>query len=195
MENSELLKKLESVNKIFSQNLIELCRQHLSPLEAKHNVQFEFDQGAIQKIANYKGNFNNIMKALELSAQLSINLNYGKQSPAILIKSWDLNLEASQPEINDLPLPLRAEHYQSTIYLLDKLENAAQIVTNNRMRLTGENVGNACPTPISAPAITDALKNHKKKVKRLMEDYPDKWNTLRNEFRPVKNILVNNQAG
>ncbi|MBI9067210.1 MAG: hypothetical protein JEZ09_07955 [Salinivirgaceae bacterium] len=45
-----------------------------------------------------------------------------------------------------------------------------------------------------ALAISDALRNHQKKVINLMNEYPDNWPTIRNEFRPVKNIIENSKT-
>jgi len=58
-----------------------------------------------------------------------------------------------------------------------------------QLKLTGTNVGKACPVPISAPAISDALYNHKSKIINLMKTYPDKWDVIRTDFRPLKNVI------
>ncbi|MBL6950397.1 MAG: hypothetical protein ISR57_07110, partial [Bacteroidales bacterium] len=55
--------------------------------------------------------------------------------------------------------------------------------------LTSVNVGKEFPTPISAPAITDALRKHKKRIIHLFDQYPEKWEIIRHEFRPIQNIL------
>ena len=58
------------------------------------------------------------------------------------------------------------------------------------MDLTSANVSNAFATPISAPAISDALKKHRNKIITLMNKYPERWDIIRRDFRPVKNILA-----
>jgi hypothetical protein len=57
------------------------------------------------------------------------------------------------------------------------------------MPLTGLNVGSACSTPISAPAISDALKKHRNKILTLLGLYPDRWNLIRSEFKPLINVI------
>jgi hypothetical protein len=84
---------------------------------------------------------------------------------------------------------LVGEKYEKTWMLLDKLENAAQEVKANNKKLIRENVGIHCPTPITAPAITDAVKKHYAKIIYLMKKYPDRWTIIRNEFRPVKKLI------
>jgi len=195
VENKGLIDELEKIRLLYGQSLVVMCRQHLADLEAQHMVQFDFDSGAIQKIVSFAGNSNQLMEAIEYSAKLAINLNFGNYQSNIVIKSWDIDLESPKQTISLQTLPNVNERYLKTIYLLDKLESAARLVSNSKQRLTGENVGNACPSPISAPAITDALKNHQKKVLYLMNEFPDKWLIIRNEFRPIKNILLNQQVG
>ena len=73
--------------------------------------------------------------------------------------------------------------------LLDKLEEAAVRVVNNSEDLTGVNVGKACSRAISAPAISDALKKHKNKINTLLDEFPDRWKLIREEFKPLINIL------
>ena len=80
-------------------------------------------------------------------------------------------------------------YFGKTISLLDKLESASLVVRSNDLKMTGTNVGKACPVPISAPAISDALYNHRKNINKLLDMYPGRWETIRNNFRPLKNIL------
>jgi hypothetical protein len=79
--------------------------------------------------------------------------------------------------------------YIKTIQMLNKLENAANKVQSNGKSLSGSNLGHAMSTPISAPAISDALKKHKNKIQSLCNKYPDEWTLIRKAFRPVINIL------
>jgi hypothetical protein len=75
------------------------------------------------------------------------------------------------------------------IDLLDKLERSSVVVKQKNLPFTSANVGKLMPTPISAPAITDALKKNGRKVTELLNRYPDRWKTIREEFRPVINLL------
>ncbi|MFA6401605.1 MAG: hypothetical protein WCX31_08270 [Salinivirgaceae bacterium] len=195
VENKELNDELGKIKLLYGQSLVAMCRQYLADIETQHNVRFDFDAGAIQKIVSYVGNSDQLIAAIEYSAKLAINLNFGNPQSTIVLKSWELEFENPKLSVATNTQHSVNERYLKTIHLLDKLESAACLVSNSKQRLTGENVGNACPSPISAPAITDALKNHQKKVLHLMEEFPDKWMTIRNEFRPIKNILLNQQVG
>jgi hypothetical protein len=43
--------------------------------------------------------------------------------------------------------------------------------------------------PISAPAITDALSKNRILIRQLITRHPGKWEIIRQEFRPLQNIL------
>lgn len=81
------------------------------------------------------------------------------------------------------------EKLNRTFELLNKLENAAQIVLSSNRKLTSIAVGKAFESPISAPAISDALKKHSKKIQILLKYYPNKWLTIRANFKPLQNII------
>lgn len=79
--------------------------------------------------------------------------------------------------------------YNRTYELLEKLETAGQKVLNSSQKLTGGNVGQAFEPPISAPAITDALRKHAGKIRTLTQLYPNRWQIMRNQFKPLQNVL------
>lgn len=114
-----------------------------------------------------------------------------QDTPPGLLYIHDLHLDAEtyvpeqrKEEVSSYP----EDRYTKTIYLLDRLETAAKEVVMLKKKLTGKNVGELCDRPISAAAITDALDKHKKKIIDLFEKYPDKWEIIRNDFRPVRNL-------
>jgi len=69
------------------------------------------------------------------------------------------------------------------------MENAALNVKSKNKMLTSSNLGNEFPTPITPPAISDALKKHRTKILFLFKEYPHRWEIIRSEFRPIQNIL------
>lgn len=95
--------------------------------------------------------------------------------------------------------PMQGDHdhrhdgkYNRTFDLLEKLETAGQRVVQNGQRLTGVNVGLAWEPSISAPAITDALRKHRQKIQTLARLYPDRWQVMRTQFKPLQNVLESN---
>jgi hypothetical protein len=43
--------------------------------------------------------------------------------------------------------------------------------------------------PISAPAITDAIRKNRENILQLLEQHPEKWQLIRSYFKPLTNIL------
>ncbi len=195
-ENETLKKEIISLKENYLGSIIEMCNNHLEKISSQYGVKFVLSHDAIEKLQNFYGNIDDLKIIITKSAEIAINLNFGHTDGQITLKAWDLDFDSNKESKNKQYSRINVnERDLKTLQLLDKLENAARSVLNKNQSLTGENVGNACPTPISAPAITDALKNHHKKVIKLMTNYPDKWQLIRNEFRPVKNILQNSNVG
>jgi len=193
-ENDQLKNEIELLKDNFQQRFIEICQEHLQKLSSQYQISFELDKSAIHKINGFVGTMEQLKTSLAQAVQLAINMNYGNNYTTIVLKEWNIKFDDSTHIVNKSLLPTIQQRYQKTYLLLEKLENAARVVTNNNERLTSENVGSACPIPISAPAISDALKNHHKKVISLLTEFPEMWPTIRNEFRPIKNLLNNQQA-
>jgi hypothetical protein len=72
---------------------------------------------------------------------------------------------------------------------LDKLEMAAIGLKNKNIAIISSKVGQALNPPISAPAITESLGKNRELIRQLVDKYPDKWETIRQEFKPLTNQL------
>lgn len=172
-------------------SLIKLCRQYLSAETSKSGRQYSLSTGAMEVIKNYSGDIKALEDMLLNTLDYVNNLYYGREGD-IEILEWHLQFEGvGQTALNSAT----GEHeeyedkYTRTVSLLDKLEEAALKVKSYNLKMTGTNVGQHCPDPISAPAISDALFNHKSKITNLVTMYPGRWETIRKEFRPLKNIV------
>ena len=71
---------------------------------------------------------------------------------------------------------------------LDMLEKAAGFLIKRGEKITSTNMGGTLEQPITAAAISDKLKNHSRKIVLLLQQYPDKWATIRYHFKPLINI-------
>lgn len=192
-QNESLQKELFALKNAHKISKLSLAQKIIQELSQSHQLSISFDASAKEKISNCSASIDELRSVLEASVLHAINTKFGLGTNSIELNEWDIEFSEGAAIINvaNKSMP---ERYHKTLQLLDKLENAAKIVVENNHKLTSENVGNACPTPISAPAISDALKNHHKKVQNLLNDYPDRWPLIKNEFRPVKNILLSSTA-
>ena len=170
-------------------SLVKLCEQIVETIGRKEHTNYTLTKGALDKLKGYNGEIkeleNIIREAASYASSLSVDENEN-----IEITEWHILFDQGRASGNPLQKEVqKTDVYTKTIQLLDKLETAALVVQNNELKLTGTNVGMACPVSITAPAISDALYNHKARINSLLEKYPDKWRTIRSDFRPLKNVM------
>ena len=79
------------------------------------------------------------------------------------------------------------EKHKRTYSLLDRYEKSALQVLQAQLSLTGTNLGKHLDPPVSAAAISDAIRKHSSKITLLLNEYPNKWEIIRKQFRPIQN--------
>jgi hypothetical protein len=124
---------------------------------------------------------------IENSVDYINTLYLGNIPDEIVIENYLLNTKLES--VNNT-LKTETNRYSKTIELLDNLNKAVLSVMEQKQNPTGTNVGKAMRKPISAPAVSDALKNHKSKILTLFENYPERWNELKKYFKPIQNISI-----
>ncbi len=175
----------------YSQSLVGLCQNYLEELQGDSDQRYRLHETAIEKIKKYAGEIKYLKTIIKNGVLFAEYLERDSKSNLIYIHDWHLNTDTYIPEVRkEEPSSYPEDRYTKTIYLLDRLETAAKEVVMSKQKLTGKNVGQLCDRPISAAAITDALDKHRKKIIDLFEKYPDKWELIRNDFRPVRNIAA-----
>ncbi|NTW34107.1 MAG: hypothetical protein HGB12_16065 [Bacteroidetes bacterium] len=183
----ELLKARNS----YGLSLIDLCKMYLKELGNKETrYNYIFSEDALNRIKAFQGDITELKNIIQKAVDYVSNLYFDSNEQDIYISEDYLNFETLCGGIAVKPQETQLfDKYSKTINLLEKLEKAARNVVAQSMNLTSANVGNACSTPISAPAISDAVKKHKNKIIFLLNKYPDRWKLIRSDFRPVKNVL------
>ena len=179
--------ELSNLHEDYGLSMVKLCRQYLLDFGNQHHKTYHLSDGAIEKIKQYKGDLKNLESFIRDTVIFLNNLHFNKIE--IVISEWHLDFDKA-PQSEGVEEEIVAEsRYVKTIDLLDRLEKAAQKVKSNHQKITSVNIGKALEKQISAPAISDALSNHKGKIKTLLNSKPEKWLTIRNEFRPLRNII------
>lgn len=188
-QTESLKDEMKRTKENYSISLIKLCQQIIKDLSQKDHVNYSLSNGALDKLKNFKGEIKDLEYIIKEAASYAGSLSIDEDQK-IEITEWHLFFDLTKSiEKSDQKDEQTSDVYSKTIFLLDKLENAALVVKSNELKLTGTNVGRACPVSISAPAISDALYNHKSKINSLLKKYPDKWETIRSDFRPLKNVM------
>jgi hypothetical protein len=184
----ELLKSKNN----YGLSLSDLCKAYVKEFgESNRRFNYILTEDALSKIKLYQGDITELKNIIKKALGFVNNLYFDSTETDIYITEDYLNFEVSGAGTAIKPQDIQLyDRYSKTILLLDKFEGAARDVVAKNIDLTGANVGNACSTPISAPAISDAIKKHRNKIIHLLNKYPDRWKLIRSEFRPVKNVLI-----
>jgi hypothetical protein len=192
-EINSLKEELNTTRTKFNNGFIRLCQNLLLEISQKHGRIYRLSESAIEKLKHFEGDFNVLKNILEKAAHFAESFALDSSVQDILIADFhiiitDEPVKKTKETVSEHPadLPIR---YSKTLVLLDKLENAALNVKSKNKLVTSANLGSECPTPITPPAITDALKKHRTKILFLFKEYPHRWEIIRSEFRPIQNIL------
>lgn len=179
----------------YGSSLVKYCENKLRQISTASECEYVLDDSALEKIRSFTGDFSKLDRVIEEAVIFISSIFQGQHSDQILIHGYYLNFDKVEvpavPVKSDRPRIDSKESRASD--LLDKLERAALVVKQKNLSFTSANVGKMMPTSISAPAISDALKKNDKKVEELLRRYPDRWKTIREQFRPVINLL--NKSG
>ena len=166
-----------------------VIKNYTQSIQDKTEINIKFSDEALAMLIDFEGTQDELKNVVLKSAEIAINLTIGNEA---IVYSTYLQLERYQNKIKEdktEAVPALFNRYSKTRQILDKYEKSARDVLKNDQPLTGKNVGANCPTPISAPAITDSIKNHKKKILTLFLKHPEKWPIIKSEFKPIINIL------
>lgn len=180
-------------NENYGLSLVKLCQQYLRNFSEKYRKKYTLSAAALDKIKSYKGDLKDLENIIEESVSY-INSLYLDGTEDIEVLEWHMQFTNPIQQDKSQEIPEKYyDKYAKAASVLDKLENAALVAISQHLKLTGTNVGKSCPVPISAPAISDILYNHKSKINSLLKLYPDKWETIRNNFRPLMNVMKDNK--
>jgi hypothetical protein len=194
-ELTDSKKKNIDLSENYFSSILEFVKFKLKEVGVKFGYDFILDKSAINQIKSLKTiDFIMLSKALEEAAKFAVFSNSSDSNSIISIFDWHLNIKADNhsqngnlQDVNKAP----EGRYRTTYLLLDRIEKAARKVKSNNEKLTSSRVGQAMDEPISAPAISDALRKHKKQINSLFSHYPNNWTLIRTSFKPVLNIVNN----
>ena len=189
-EKVSLKQQLEQVRAGYGESMVNLAMQHLQDLAGDRGKVYVFSDDAVNKIREYKGNLRHLPAILANAVNFAENLMMAGEESALTIDDHCLDFDSYQlPEDSAQNVKKIDSRQSRAMQLLDKLEKAAISLKSRNVPLTSANVGQALDAPVTAPAITDALGKSRDVVRRLLDQYPDKWEIIRKEFRPLINQM------
>ena len=185
-----LKQQLEQVRAGYGESMVNLAMQHLQDLASDRGKVYIFSDDAVNKIREYKGNLRHLPAILANAVNFAENLMMAGEESALTVEDYCLDFDSYQLPEDAAQNVKKIDSRQSrAMQLLDRLEKAAISLKSRNVPLTSANVGQALDAPVTAPAITDALGKSRDVIRRLLEQYPDKWEIIRKEFRPLINQM------
>lgn len=175
----------ESLNHFFS----TYVNEYLEEISNQNQISVKISEKAIKYLSEQTLKPFEIRSLLDEVVSWLINFSEVNQQNYTIEVSHVVNESKVQENSIVMSRTAHDARYNRTFDILEKLEQAASRAIQNGKRLTGANVGQSYDTPISAPAITDALKKHASKILTLNKLYPDRWPIIRSQFKPFQNIL------
>lgn len=195
-ENDALKTQLRQFRMAHSESLVNLARQHLQELEAASGKAYGLSDDAVEKIREFKGNLKHLPQLLENAVLFTENLLMPGDDQPVTLHASSLDFDSYQLGAQEEgPVKTIDIRHSRAMQILDKLEKAAIALLSRNLTLTGANVARNMDPPITAPAITDALEKNNVSIRHMLDKYPDKWENIRKDFRPLHNMLRKNRDG
>jgi hypothetical protein len=188
-EAKAIRSQLEKEQSARGESLTEYTDIVLDKWRTDLSIDIRLTSRAYKKIQKEAKSFKQLELSLQKSIRVATNTNFS-DAKILLLDDFEITLSEvalSADKQIDKPLLGRLE---ATKNLLDKYEISARKVTESGNRVLGKTVGQYCQPPISNAAITDAVKNHKERIIRLLETYPDYWPIIRHDFKTITNLLL-----
>jgi hypothetical protein len=189
-DNRSLKDQLIQIQASYGENIVNIARQHLQDLAKDYGRNYILADEAVEKIRGFKGNLKHLRTIMENAVVFTENLLLLREEETVSIQSYSLDFDSYQVIDKSEPSTRKIDSRQSkAMQLLDRLESAAKLLKSRNIPLISSKIGQALKPPVSAPAITDALGKNRNIIRLLIEKYPEKWEIIRNDFRPLLNQL------
>ena len=165
---------------------------YIREISQRDSLNYVLSEDAEKAILNYEGSFSNLKKSMDNCIVYICELQNASLGDDIFIElSYLILLVDKKPTTNNsIEMNETTSRINKTMQLLDRLENAAQLIVQRGLAPTSAEVGNHMDKPITAPAISDALRKNKVRIIQLFTKYPDSWPTIRQHFKPISNIMA-----
>jgi hypothetical protein len=169
--------------------ITQWANAELQQLQSDNPFTITLSPEALQKLST-AGNFETARTALHKAARFAMMLYAGSNldevvlDPAFLV--FETNTQAVVQPVEQMSVQSKLSR---TRQLLDRLEAAANALNERGEDITSFAVGQALDRPVTAPAITDALRKNKRRICALLEQNPAQWPLIRRQFRPLTNLM------
>ncbi len=185
----------EKILTSFSNSILKYCQHQLDKIAKDSDTELAFSEELIQELKTLRevplSIYDDIKRAIRIS---SLKATKNAKKP-LVISVTDLKItedEETEIKVEDQIIEI---HMRAPYSFLERIENAMQLLDYQRKPFTGENVGAHMNPTITKSAITQYRNSHQKDIIQLLLLHQDKWMLTRNHFKPIKNLLDNQEIG
>jgi hypothetical protein len=188
-EEIELLRsEKKELQKKYGASLINLCKSYFDDFSKERAYHFVLHTSAEEKIAAFTGDISLLKPAIEKTAFVAMTTSIGSGNE-IIIHDYQINIEEPLVEAAKQEYIKVVERGSTmAINILDELEKAAERLNMKKLPLTGINMGNEL-NGVTHASITLKLAKYIDNIAKVLYLYPQKWQLIRNDFKPLQNAL------
>lgn len=176
------------VKEQFSDWKNEWLHAYLSEISQRDLVNYVILEKAKRKLLESNISFGQLKESIDNAIVYICELNDIYPGEDVVIDESLLVIKEPEQERKIINTELPLSRMAKTGTLLDRLEKAANDLIQKGISPTSAEVGSTMDKPISAPAITDALRKNKVRILQLFEQYPQHWPVIRQHFKPIINL-------
>ena len=170
---------------------LDFAHYILKGLQEKFAIDIAFSASATNLIKSYENSFATMEYWIKQAFEFARFTDFNPENSMLIMDEWHFEESHLHQQSNSSAMEQESttdQRLMKAFALMNRIEKAAHKVAAERQKLTSAAVGQAMEPPITAPAISDAFKKNKRKILKLLEQFPNHWTLIRNEFRPLVNL-------
>ncbi|MGM0477893.1 MAG: hypothetical protein ACQERC_01635 [Bacteroidota bacterium] len=178
--------RLATSERLYSSAIRSILKEFIEPYEREMERSIIIHDELVHYFAKQQLSIDRIKTYLEKMVTVAYHVNLESEQieltkafAAALIKDTPNPPRQSTPDLRET---------DKVIALLDRYETAANRVEKQGGILNAKNIARSLETPVTPPAITDAVKKNKSKIGYYLKQFPDRWSLIRQHIRPIERL-------
>lgn len=178
--------RLETSERLYSSAIRSILKEVIEPLEHEMQRSFIIHDELVHYFAKQQLSIDQIKAYLEKMVTVAYHVNLESEKIELTLAFADA-LMKNEPKIQENSNPAIRDT-DKVIALLDRYETAAKRVDQRNDALNAKNIAGSLDTPVTPPAITDAVKKNQSKIAYYLKQFPDRWLLIRQHIRPIERL-------
>lgn len=161
---------------------------YLREISQRDAVNYVMSEEAKSKLLENAHAYESIKKTIDKCISYICNLQLVQVGDEVLIEPGYIVFDNAVQDTYKETEASTNSRSSRTMHLLDRLETSAALLHQQGLSLTSAEVGANMPKPITAPAISDAVRKNRVRILQLFDQYPQRWPLIRQSFKPITNL-------